>query len=382
MTEDTLVIVQPSEFSENKTDQLVENIKKILQIKMLKYTKIFKDDFLICVKADDPVFVSSAIALLFGIKKIVIAKKIKNDFTTIVSEVGKIGASLLLKGEKFYVKAEGNAKGFVIKDLELAATSELIQKNQKISAKPGTESKYDKLLQIFVTKSNSYICIFVDDGLGGIENNSQKQKIVCAIYDEFSAVNCLETIKQGFEVQILVCYETRENLIHLVKILDKILPRMLKSEVELEFLMTQKFAKNSDGMLTKISHITDVLIKFAKKKKISHLGVAVSPLIFPSEAVSPLIFPSEILQTLQKRIFTQELIPHISLAGIDNGILENAREIGLEKYLGAIDKLAKMKFSKIKTKNIGKQKSSNKTIKVKLGPNNVHTILDALEIEH
>jgi len=372
MTEDALVMIQPSEFSENKIDQLIENIKKILKIKMLKYTKIFKDDFLICVQADDPVFVSSAIALLFGIKKIVIAKKIKNDFKTIVLEVGKIGSNLLLKGEKFYVKAEGNAKGFVIKDLELAATSELIQKNQKISAKPGTESKHDKLLQIFVTKSSAYICIFVDEGLGGVANNSQKQKIVCALYDEFSAINCLETIKQGFEVQVMVCYETRENLIHVVKILDKILPRMLKSEVELEFLMMQKFSKNSEGMVTKISHITDVLIKFAKKKKISHLGVA----------VSPLIFPSEFLQYLQKRIFTQGFIPHISLAGIDNGILGNAKEIGLEKYLGAIDKLAKMKFSKMKTKNIVKQKSSNKTIKVKLGPNNVHTILDSLDIEH
>ena len=77
MTEDALVMIQPSEFSENKIDQLIENIKKILKIKMLKYTKIFKDDFLICVQADDPVFVSSAIALLFGIKKIVIAKKLK-----------------------------------------------------------------------------------------------------------------------------------------------------------------------------------------------------------------------------------------------------------------------------------------------------------------
>ena len=97
---------------------------------MLKYTKIFKDDFLICVQADDPVFVSSAIALLFGIKKIVIAKKL-NDFKTIVLEVGEISSNLLLKGERSsMLKADGNPKGFVIKDLELASTSELIQKSE------------------------------------------------------------------------------------------------------------------------------------------------------------------------------------------------------------------------------------------------------------
>ena len=367
-----MVVVQPSVFAENKIDILISNIKKILKIKSLKYTKIFKDDFLICVEADDPVFVSSAIGLLFGIKKIVIGKKIKSNFKTIISEIGNISSNLLLKGEKFFVKAEGNAKGFVIKDLELAGTSEVIQKNQKISAKPGTETKYDKLLQIYVTKSNAYVCIFVDDGLGGTANNSQKQKIVCGIYDEFSAINCLEIIKQGFEPEILICYETRENLIHLVKILDKILPRILKSEVKLEFHSIQKFGKNSDGVLNKISHVTDILIKNAKENKISCV----------SSAISPLIFPQAFSQTLQKRIFSAKMIPHVSLSGIDSGILDNAKEIGMEKYLDKINKLPKMKFSKFKTKSIQKKKSDKRIIKVKLGPNNIHTILDSLEIEH
>ena len=371
MTKDTMVVVYPSTFAENKIDELIVNIKKILKIKSLKHSKIFKDDFLICIHADDPVFVSSAIGLLFGIKKIVIAKKIKNDFKIIISEIGNVSSNLLLKGEKFLVKADGKPKGFVLKDLELASTSEIIQKNQKISAKPGTESKHDKLLQIYVTKSNAYICIFVDNGLGGTVNNSQNQKIVCGIYDEFSAGNCLETIKQGFEPQILICYETRENLIHLVKILDKILPRMLKSEIELDFDKIQKFDKSSNGLLRKISHITEILIKSAKEKKITHIATA----------ISPLIFPSTFSHTLQKRIFDEKIISHISLAGIDSGILDNAKEIGMEKYLERIDKLSKMKFTKLKPKS-NQKKSVKKTIKVKLGPNNIHTILDSLEIEH
>ena len=372
MIKDTMVIVYPSTFAKNKINELIINIKKILKIKSLKHSKIFKDGFLICIQADDPVFVSSAIGLLFGIKKIVIAKKIKSDFKTIVSEIGKISSNLLLKGEKFFVKVDGQAKGFVLKDLELAGTSEVIQKNQKISAKPGTEMKHDKLLQIYVTKSNAYVCIFVDNGLGGTVNNSQKQKIVCAIYDEFSAINCLEVIKQGFEPQILVCYETRENLIYLVKILDKILPRMLKPEIELEFHKIPKFTKSSDGILGKISYTTDILIKCAKENKVTHIAVA----------VSPLVFPSTFIQTLQKSIFDAKIIPHIPLSGIDSEILENAKEIGMEKYLEKIDKLAKMTFVKSKIKSIQQKKSIKKIIKVKLGSNNIHAILDSLEIEH
>ena len=72
-----------------------------------------------------------------------------------------------------------------------------IQKNQKISAKPGTESKHDKLLQIYVTKTNAYVCIFVDEGLGGTVNNSQSQKSICCVTDEFSAINCLRRIRES-----------------------------------------------------------------------------------------------------------------------------------------------------------------------------------------
>ena len=371
MKEDTLVVVYPSLFAENKINQLIENIKKILKIKNLKFGKIIKDDFLICIEADDPVFVSSAIGLLFGIKQIVIAKKIKNDFKTIVTQIGEIGSNLLLKGEKFFVKADGHAKGFVIKDLELAATSELIQKNQKISAKPGTESKHDKLLQIYVTKSNAYVCIFVDDGLGATVNNSQLQKSICCIADEFSAINCLETIKQGFDVKPIICHETREDLIHLVKILDKLLPRMLRLDVNLEFHKIPKFAKNSEGNLSKISLVTEVLIKGAKQEKISHVSLAISPLIFPSKYV----------ENLQKQVFNANLIPHIALSGIDSEIIRNAKEIGMDKYISKIEKFAKTNFTKTKVKQ-NKGNISKKIIKIRLGPNNVHTILDSLEIEH
>ncbi len=124
-----LVVVFPSVFSKNKVTSLVMNIKKILKIQNQKFHKIRRDG--------------------------------------------------------------GYAKGFVTKDIEIAATSSLIEKTAGTEIKPGTNKKYDRRLYVCLTKLNAYICIYYDNGLGGIPNNSQNKKIVCCVFDELSAVSCL-----------------------------------------------------------------------------------------------------------------------------------------------------------------------------------------------
>ena len=133
MSNENYIVVFPSLFAENKLSLLMANIKKILKIKNQNYSKISKDGNLILVDANDPVFASTTINLLFGIKQIIIAKKIKNDFTTVVNEISKMGTNLLLKGERFYVNVLGVPKGYVTKDVELSATSSLIENNRKIN---------------------------------------------------------------------------------------------------------------------------------------------------------------------------------------------------------------------------------------------------------
>ena len=90
------------------------------------------------------------------------------------------------------------------KDVEMAATSSLIEKTAKKGIKPGTDEKHDKQLYVYLTKSYAYICIYLDEGLEGIPNNSQKKKIICCVFDELSAISCIETIKHGFEVKIII----------------------------------------------------------------------------------------------------------------------------------------------------------------------------------
>ena len=374
MSNENYVVVFPSIFAENKISLLMANIKKILKIKNQNYSKISRDGNLILVDANDPVFASTTINLLFGIKQVIIAKKIKNDFATVVNEINKIGSSLLLKGEKFYVNVQGVPKGYVAKDVELSATSSLIEDNKKINARPGTEDKHDKLLFTFITKSNAYVSIFNDKGLGGTVNNSQNQKVVCGIFDEFSALACLETIKQGFEVKFVVFYQKQTELINLVKILQKILPRTLQTRFEVEFYNIFGFGNN---LTSKNFLVAEILSRIAIKEKISYVGLS----------VSPLVFPSAFIKKLKLKIFEFGLIPFIPLSGIGLEIFENAREIGFEKYLEKIERVLRTKIGEKHTKKLADTDIDNilenkKTSKVKIGPNILHEMLDTLQVKH
>ena len=373
MSNNTYIVIFPSIFAENKIALLMANIKKILKNHSENFTKISRDGKLILVDANDPVLASSTIGLLFGIRKIVIAKQIQNDFKSVVDEITRVGSSLLLKGEKFYVNVDGVPKGYVIKDVELSATSSLIDKNKKVNASPGTKENHDKLLFTYITKSNAYVSMFDDKGLGGTVNNSQNEKIICGISDEFSAISCLETIKQGFEVKIVIFYQKYSDLVNLVKILTKIVPRTLQVQSEIDFCKVEI----NNNLISKIFVFTEVLSKIALNEKIS----------FISLSLSPLMFPSSIIKKLQARVFEIGLTPIIPLSGIDSDIFENAKEIGLEKYIGKIEKFLKTKITQKQEGKISKKKIDNivtnkKAIIVKFSPNMVHDILDSVESKH
>ncbi|MGI0003226.1 MAG: thiamine biosynthesis protein [Nitrosopumilaceae archaeon] len=374
MSDNSFVVVFPSVFAKNKLDLLVSNIKNILKVQNQKFSKITKDDSVIVIEANDPVFASSTVNLLYGIERVAIAKQVKNEFNVIVSAIAKIGTNLLLSGERFLVKVDGYSAGYMTKDVELAATSSLIEKTTTLGTNPGTQERYDKLIYAYLTKLHGYICIFTDKGHGGLPYNSQNEKIACCVYDELSAVSCLETIREGFDVKIVICYNNDSNLIELVKILNQILPKTIQSKIELEFFHVD--IKNNAKNIMLIA-VAEILCFVAKSNKIRKISLSLSPLIFPSNFVNSII----------KRVFKKNFIPWLPLAGLDRDIFDNAREIGLEKYIVKIEKMANLKFNG-KAYEKEAQKIANQAIKTKkvvsviVGPNNVHDILDSLKVDH
>ena len=375
MKGEVLIVVFPSVFSKNKTSSLITNIKKILKIQNQKFRKIRKEGDVIIVEADDPVFASSAINTLFGIKGVAIAKRVTNDFESIVGGISKIAGDIFLKGERFLVQIEGHAKGFTTKDIELAATSSVIEKTAGMGIKPGTNKKHDRKLYVCLTKLNAYICIYYDNGLGGVPNNSQNTEIVCCIFDELSAVSCLETIKQGFDVKIIVCYSKDSELLRLVKIINQIIRRTVKPKVNLDFHKIYGNKKLAPLLLTEIS--SKILLQTASRNRIQRISLS----------TSPLIYPIDFSERLTKQAFSKNLIPYFPLSGLDDNVFESAKEIGLEKYLSNIKKLGNMKFhnskqpTKIIEKIVNESITNKKTVAVNIGPNNVHEILDEIRLD-
>jgi len=371
MNEISYVVVFPSIFSKNKIPQLIKNIKKILKIKNQKYNSVKRDGDIILVDADDPVFASSAINLLFGIEKIAITRQVKNDFQNIVSEITTIGGNLLLKGEKFLVRVEGISKGFLVKDVEIAATSNIIEKKSNLGAHPGTDENFDKLLYTFLTKNYAYICIFSDIGKGGIPYESEKQQTICAVYDEISAVSCYETIKQGYDTKIIVCFRQESELMNLAKMINQIIPRLVQEEIKIEFYNLKINPKGNKNYLIYVNSIIEILLSFSNKRI--------------SLSLSPLIFSGNFIDSVLNHVFSKKKIPIIPLTGVDNQLFLEAKEIGLERSISKLEKMISIRSNdvpKISKTDIEFALKTKKEISVKLGVNNVHDILDSLNEDH
>ena len=371
MDEISYVVVFPNIFSKNKIPQLIKNIKNILKIKNQNYNSVKRDGDIILVNANDPVFASSAINLLFGIEKIAIARQVKNNFQNIILEITSIGGNLLLKGEKFLVKVEGISKGFLVKDIEIAATSSIIEKKSNLEAHPGTDENFDKLLYTYLTKNNAYICIFLDTGRGGIPYQSQNQQTICAIYDEISAVSCYETIKQGYDTKIIICYRQKSELMNLAKIINQIIPRLVQNKIELEFYHLKIKPNGIKNYLIYVNSILEIMLSYSNNRI--------------SLALSPLIFSANFIDNSLNHVFSKKKIPIIPLTGVDNQLFEEAKEIGLERNIKKLEKIVSITSNEIPIYSKTEVASALKTkqmISINLGPNNVHDILDSLEQNH
>jgi hypothetical protein len=83
-----------------------------------------------------------------------------------------------------------------------------------------------------------------------------------------------------------------------------------------------------------------------------------------------------------KRVFGEKKIPILPLAGVDYTLFDDAKEIGLERNIKKMEKMITVSANEIPSfskKEVESALKTKKIIDIKIGPNNVHDILDSLE---
>ena len=375
------VLVFPTVFARKRIPQLTANIKTILRIRGQEFRSVGRDGDIILVHANDPVFASSAIGLLFGVRKVAIARRGGNGLDELVSKIVSVGGNLLLRGERFLVTVEGTTKGFIAKDAEVAATSRIIERKEELGAVPGTESRFDREIYAYVTPKNAYVCIFSDGGAGGVPTQRDGRKdAACAVYDELSAASCLECMRQGYDVSITVFYKSRAGLLNLARLLNRLIPRMLRQEVELGFVrMGGGGSRGRGGSSAGGKYQAFVGAVTGAMQAMQGPGARMAL------ATPPAAFPADVVDAHVLYVTEHGMTPLVPLAGTgEDGIYGIARELVLgDAGVKRLEKEISMAATAGGTAGAGWQDGTAgaepvQKVTVRVGANNTHDILDSL----
>ena len=375
---------------------------------------------------------ASIIGEMFGVDKVAIAKKVSTSrFEEVITEVVNIGKLKILPNEKFFVKVQisHNAKvNYKPRDLEFASTGELTAALQSSlshslssssrqsstfsssssssslssSARPARdESDADRLIEIFIGKLSTYVCIEIDAGLGGLPFACQEQKVLCTIHNTLSAISCMAVLKCGFFPEIVILYTDDDNLRQNLKIFGLVVNRINTEKYLIRLALIrlakiEELQKQNQNLTQKqkrkqqqrriINHktilqeivATQVLIHMRGKRVIVPLSAAIHPLW--------------LIESTFKKILSSNKVPWMPLLLPIQGIYNIAKELGMDEHklrllsdqscmIDRILTFTKQDYAKYK-KSIDIMTESAlknmKTISFEIGPNYLHDILDSV----
>ncbi len=366
------VVVVPTEFTRRRgmVPLLAANVRKVLGARGQRFRSVKRDGPLIVVDAEDPVFASSAAGLLFGARMVAIARRAGSGFEEAAGGIAAAAGSALLRGDRFHVKVEGESRGFVPGDLETAATSLIIERHGGLGARPAAEADSNRLLRAFLTRSSSYACIFADEGLGGLPAGAQRRTVLCCVFDELSAVSCLETVRQGFDVRIAAAYGSERDLADVARMLAAIAPRTARAGeegggVEAEFFRTGPASRAASSYPSRLRAACAISAAVARRDGIGHVALPLTPLIHPPEEIDAAV--AEVAEAGARA--------HVPLGALEGEIFRAAGEIGLGKFLPRIEALAGADFSGPRR---AEAPGGSVRATVGGGPNAVHDLLDGV----
>ena len=328
-----LVVAMPTVFAEKGVMLLVRNVRSALKSAGQPFKSVARDGLLVVVEgAADPVLASAAVGMLSGVQRVGIARRAGATLADAAEAVSQVAGSILLEGEMYLVKAEGRPRGYVPGDLEIAATSLIIEKHAGIGAKPGTPARHDRELYAYVTAKHSYACLFADKGMGGVPAGTHPEPVACCMFDGLSATACLEAIRQGYDVRMSVAYSTEAELRRLAKAAGRLVPRTAASllggePVGIEFI---RIKKAPGGRAARLLASCLLAAKMAEECGIKRAVLPVSPVVDSQAAID----------AAATELARRGIAAYAPLGALEDEIFANAAAAGFEGFAREAARLA------------------------------------------
>ncbi|MER5175244.1 MAG: hypothetical protein ABJB76_03115 [Candidatus Nitrosocosmicus sp.] len=221
-------------------------IVDVLHENNIYFLSIKKDGLYYIVKLkknNEIVFAMDLLSKVPGISCIFIAKSAEIDYDILSQTVVQIGKKILLEDEKFAITITTSGENilkeneyiFFKKDLEFFIISELSILSNGIKY-VRNESEADKILFVLIGSDFAYISLMLKRGKDAMPFKFLKEKVICPIYSEYSFLALTSILDNGFFPFLFIFYNSENQLIKILKALEKIIKRYPIQNIDLNLI--------------------------------------------------------------------------------------------------------------------------------------------------
>ena len=261
-----VIIIESIINSDIFLNYLKKLIIDILHEHNISFLSIKKDGLYYIVKLkknNEIVFAMDLLSKVTGISCIFIAKSLEIDYDILSQTVVQIGKKILLADEKFSITITTSGENtlkeneyiFFKKDLEFFIISELSILSTGIKY-VRNESEADKILFVLIGSDFAYVSLMLKRGKEVMPFKFLNEKVICPIYSEYSFLALTSILDNGFFPFLFIFYNNENQLIKILKALEKIIKRYPIQNIDLNLIklndlnidLSESYLKNNDSI--------------------------------------------------------------------------------------------------------------------------------------
>lgn len=366
-----VVVVEPTPFAARRLDTLKANVTATLAIHGIE-ADMEQDGYLLILHPDEPVDAMYALGDVFGIESVCIADAAEKGFAALVDAVTSVGRDVLHKDEIFHVEVVGSAGGVVARDVEFAATAALLSELSSLNIRPSSRD-YDRLIRVYVSDDNAYVCRLCREGSGGLPVGSNGSAL-CCIYDCISATAAYVLAEHGFYPSITAIYTDTGMLRGIAKSIG-VIARMLGRKV-IELRYTQCKGRADDSFSRRHYRLT-LLASLLLDRLVADAGM-------PDRRSTKIALP--LSTSLHDMEFISNVMDRVSSKGVMLPLMFSSNILRYQRVFGAgcamevrdVAKASCMVDREHVEEEVAECMANMRVLEVSVGPNMVHEIVDGV----